>query len=204
MSAFKIKSHQNQIIIIAFIIGIIILFKYFGGAFLPFIIGIITAVLLRRFVLFLESVTGMSSKITGGICLIVCYLLLFISAYFIIRRFTVEIIRILEYLPDFYDTKITNTIRKIQNSFSDFFGNKSEFEQILMYFFDATQLQFSDFLKNISSNLVPKIASFLLEIPDLLITITVTMVASFFICIDYKNIRNFLCLDSIIKNSYML
>jgi len=148
--------------------------------------------LLRKIVRFIEEMTGMNSKISGGICLAVCYILLFVLLYYLIRTFTVEIMRLFEYLPDFYETKIVPSIKRFEQNLAQISGGNGDFEKMLRTLLSAAEVQLSQFLKTLSTNAAEQIAKFVFEIPNLLITLTVTIIASFFICIDYDKINIFL------------
>ncbi|MBQ8868507.1 MAG: sporulation integral membrane protein YtvI [Oscillospiraceae bacterium] len=162
-----------------------------GTFLLPFIIGFIFAMLIRSFVRFIEDVTGMNSKISAGICTAMCYVLIFLLIYFTVRLFTGEIIRFFDNLPQLYETKIAPTIKKIEQLISGFGGKNSEFEKMITSFLIGAENELSAFFKTLSGNAAESLAKLLLKIPDLLVTITVTIVSSFFISIDYTAINDF-------------
>ena len=186
------KTKYMHWIFLAFVvIAVIFAIRYLGVFLLPFVIGFIFAMLIRSFVRFIEGVTGMNSKISAGICTAVCYVLISLLIYFTVRLFTDEIIRFFDNLPQLYETKIAPTIKKIEQLIVSFGGKNSEFEKMIASFLTGAENELSAFFKTLSGNAAESLAKLLLKIPDLLITITVTIVSSFFISIDYTAINDF-------------
>ncbi len=173
------------------VIAVVFAIRYLGAFLLPFVIGFAFAMLIRSFVKFIEGVTGMNSKISAGICTTVCYVLIFLLIYFIVSLFTDEIIRFFDNLPQIYESKIVPTIKKIEQLIIGFGGKNSEFEKMITSFLMGAENELSAFFKTLSGNAAESLAKLLLKIPDLLVTITVTIVSSFFISIDYTAINDF-------------
>ncbi len=171
---------------------LIFAFKYLGKLMLPFIIGFLFAMLIRSFVRFVENVTGMNSKISAGICTAVCYIFIFAVIFLIARALISEIIHLFDNLPKIYENNISPLIKRIELLLWDVNGKNSEFEKMLASFLSNAEDEIIDFIKTLSGNAAEKIGHTLLKIPDIFITITVTIVASFFISIDYDTIKKFL------------
>ncbi len=173
------------------VIAVIFAIRYLGSFLLPFVVGFVFAMLIRSFVRFIEGVTGMNSKISAGVCTAVCYVLIFLLIYFIVRLFTDEIIRFFDNLPQLYETKIAPTIKKLEQIIIGIGGKNSEFDKMITSFLIGAESELAAFFKTLSGNAAESLAKLLLKIPDLLVTITVTIVSSFFISIDYTVINDF-------------
>lgn len=171
--------------------ALFIIFRYLGGLLLPFIIGFVFAMLIRNFVRFIEKATGMNSKISAGICTAICYILIFALVFFAVRALIGEIIRFFDNLPEIYEINISPIIKRAEKYFSDMSGRNSEFEKMVASILGNAENELVNFVKTLSGNAAEKLANLLLKIPDLFVTITVTIVASFFISMDFDTINNF-------------
>ena len=187
----KKEMYSKIILYILLTISLFFVFKYLAVLLLPFIVGFLFAMLIRSFVRFVENVTGMNSKISAGICTAVCYILIFVAIFFTARALISEGIHFFDSLPKIYEANISPLIKKIELLLSGVDGKNSEFEKMISSFLLSAEGEIIDFIKTISGNAAEKLATILLKIPDLFVTITVTVVATFFISIDYDTINSY-------------
>ncbi len=192
MTNAKKDGRFRMIFYLLLIVALFFAFKYLADLLLPFIIGFLFAMLIRSFVRFVENVTGMNSKISAGICTLVCYILIFSAIFFIARALISEIIHFFDNLPRIYETNISPLIHRFELYLSDINGQNSEFEKMIASFLANAEDEIVDIIKTFSGNAAEKIGQILLKIPEIFVTITVTIVASFFISIDYDAIKKVL------------
>lgn len=160
-------------------LSIYLILKYAFWTVFPFVFAFAVAYMIRKAVVLVIKVTGLKLKEASFVLLFICYAIFFISLYFLFEFIVKEGIKLAENLPQIY---------------------KNEIEPIISGFLESNTIQNSliifplNELKNIASSFVVeisgKIADFALNIPDILITVTVTIIASFFLCLDYDNIKN--------------
>lgn len=177
---------------ILIIIVFLAAFRYFGNLLLPFVIGFIFATLIRSFVKFIEKATGMNSKISAGICTAVCFVVIFVLVFVAVRAVVGEVIRLADNLPELYENNISPIIKRAEQFFSSINKGDSGFEKMLLSFFANAENKALDFVTTLSGNAAEKLANLLIKIPDLFVTVTVTIVATFFISIDYDTINDYL------------
>ena len=188
----KNDGHIKTIVYVLTALSLLFCFKYLADLLLPFIIGFLFAVLIRSFVRFVENVTGMNSKVSAGICTAVCYIFIFTVVFLTLRALICEIIHFFDNLPKIYESNISPIIKRIELLLSGVDGKSGEFEKMIASFLDNAEGEIINFIKTLSGNAAEKIGKTLLKIPEIFVTITVTIVASFFISIDYDVIKKFL------------
>ena len=190
------NGEKNKKLITALSFAAVLIFAVcFWKIMIPFLFCFVVAIMLRKIVKFIENVTGMNSKISGGICITVCYALLFGATYILAQSFVSEIIRLAENLPTIYNTKIVPLINSLEKGVFQLFGGNTEFEKMIKAFLSGADEQSFRFLINLSNKVTEIVAKFVLNLPDFFVTATVTIIASFFICIDYEKIRDFILLQ---------
>lgn len=194
------KNHLKKIGVIVVIIlsASLLLYslKNYGFTLLPFIFGAIMAYLVRVIADKIRELTGLNSKINRIICLILSYILMVVSLFFIGKKIAVE----------------------VSNFLFDFFNNKNVFETVLLYFDRVIRLfenkiegeflkevstSFKGFLGQIISNLSVKITSFAtkfaISFPKIILSVSVAVISSFFILIDFDKIKRFMLCQLSIK-----
>jgi len=165
----------------------------------PFLFAFFTAFLLRKLVCFIEKATGLNSKISGAVCIILCYAIIGVLCFFIFRGIFAEITKLIKILPDLYDNKINPLFRQFE-----LFINKKingNIKTIILQILELFKERSINILGKLSESLTKGAADFIINLPDYLTTITVSVIASFFICIDYKNIIGYL--SSILPEKYI-
>ncbi len=156
-----------------------IILKYAFWTFFPFIYSFLVAFVIRKAVGFLIKVTGLRVKEASFVLLLICYIAFFTSTYFLFEFLVKEGTHLAQNLPQIYQDEIEPFILN--------FVNNNRLQDSVI------NLPMSE-IKNVASTFVidfsSKITNFALNIPDILITVAVTIIASFFLCIDYDNIKN--------------
>ena len=153
--------------------------KYAFWIFFPFVFAFALAFVIRKIVVILIKLTGLKIKEASFVILICCYILLFTSMYFLFSFLIKEGIGLAQNLPYIYQNDIEPII-------TDFLSRNTIQNSII-------NLSIND-LKNITStfilNISGKLANLALNVPDVLVTATVTIISSFFLCVDYDKIKN--------------
>jgi len=172
-------------------VAMLFAFKYLANLFFPFIIGFLFSALIRKCVQFVEKVTGMNLKISAVICTALAYTLIFALLFVVARALISEVIRLIDNLPNIYEKNILPLIQGFELRLSNASGKHSEFEKMLMSVLNNAESEIAGVIKTFSADAAEKIGDFLLKIPEFFVTVTVTIVASFFISADYDNIKKF-------------
>ncbi len=189
MNLEKQKAFILHVIYIVFILGIgYIIIKYLLPLLMPFVIGLVIAMLFRRIIDYLEKKTRIKRSIVAIIMLIVFYgLLVFILSLIGARVFTF-LKDVFGQLPDLYRYTIEPALEKITNNAIE------QFPDIRPYVEDFV-LNISDtlfsYVKNASSTVIATITGLAGKLPSLLIKLIFTIVSSFFFTIDYYKISRF-------------
>lgn len=173
------KTVAKFILPILLTLSIYLIIKHAFWVVFPFIFAFAVAFLIRKTVVFLIELTGLKLKEASFVLLLTCYIAFFILLYFLFNYLIKEGTKLVQNLPEMYKNEIEPMISEFLNS------------EIIQNSFVISAL--SEF-KNIASTFVVslsgKLANFAFSIPDILITIAVTIIASFFLCLDYDNIKN--------------
>ena len=171
---FSIKLLPPTLIFVA----VYLIIKYAFWMVFPFVFAFIVAYIIRKIVGLFIKVTGLNIKEASIALLLICLMACFVALYFLINFLIREFVKLAENLPIIY----TNQIEPI---ISDFITNKTS-----KYSFIIPSL---NEVKNIASAVVLKmsetVAKLAINIPEVLITVTVTIIATFLLCIDYDNIK---------------
>lgn len=185
-------------IVLLLVCGYLIL-RYAAGAIFPFVFGLAVAVFIRKAVRFIEKATGLNSKISGAVCLTVCYVILFTSVFFAVRFLLNELYHFFEHFPAFYENSLSPVISRLYQYINELQGS-DVLGNILKNLFDTIEKQTLDFSAYVSAKVAAWAAGAALYIPEMFITVTVTVVASFFICVDYDKIIAFILAQVSPKN----
>lgn len=163
-------------------------FRFAGNIILPFVFALVLALIVRKIADKLKSFTGLSTRAGGFVCLVLVYLLCISSLFFLLRFVITEISEFFEILPDLYNRKIQPVLNEIALKFSN--GKLGNTKLYLLS--NELTKSLADFAKNVSAKALSLIANVVLQLPQTLFSIFVCVLASFFICFDYQNIKNYI------------
>ena len=156
-----------------------VVFKYAFWIVFPFLFAFLVAFLIRKVVVLLINVTGLRLKEASFVLLLLCYIAFFTLTYFLSVFLIKKGTHFAQSLPQIYQVEIEPFILNLVNN------NKTQNSVINLLMSEIKNIT-STFVIDISG----RITNFALNIPDVLITIAVTIIASFFLCLDYDNIKN--------------
>ncbi|TAH66231.1 MAG: sporulation integral membrane protein YtvI [Anaerolineaceae bacterium] len=190
MNIEKQKAFVLHVIFIAFILGIgYIIIKYLLPLLMPFIIGLVIAVLFRRIIDYIEKKTRIKRSFVSIIILIIFYGVLVLILSMIGARVFTFLKDVFGQLPDLYRNTIEPALEDIANNFMEQFPDiRPYIEEFILNISDTI---FS-FVKNASSTVIATITGLAGKLPSLLIKLIFTIVSSFFFTIDYYKISDFL------------
>ncbi len=162
-------------------------FRFAGKIVLPFVVAFVLALFVRKIADKLKSFTGLSTRAGGFACLVLVYLLcmaaLFLAARFLIR----ELGDFIEILPNIYNEKIQPKLNEIFLKISNISEPNSVFYELSKQIFNSL----ADFAKNISAKALQLVANIVLSLPEILFSVFVCVLASFFICFDYQKLKEY-------------
>lgn len=190
MNLEKRKAFILNVIYITLILGLgYIVIKYLLPLLMPFIIGLIIAVLFRRVIDYIDKKSRIKRSIVAIIILIVFYGILVLILSVIGAKVFTFVKDVFGQLPDLYRYTIEPALEEITNNFLEQFPDvKPYFEEFILNISDTI---FS-FVKNASTTVISTITGLAGKLPSLLIKLIFTIVSSFFFTIDYYRISDFL------------
>lgn len=189
MNLEKQKAFIIHVIYIVFILGLgYIGIKYLLPLFMPFVIGLILAVLFRRLIDFIEKKTHIRRSFVSIIILIIFYGVLILLISLIGVKVFTFLKDLFGKLPDLYRDTIEPALVKAANNIVIQFPDvESYLEEFIVNINDTI---FS-FVKDASSTVIGKITGLAGRLPSLFIKLIFTIVSSFFFTIDYYRISDF-------------
>lgn len=163
--------------------------KYLLPMLMPFVIGLITAIVFQSTINFIQSKTKLNRTLVSVVVLLVFYSFVCVILMMIGAK-AVEMIGNLFYrLPQLYKDTLLPAMQVLTESLTD------QFPRLQIYLYDflsnIDQTIFS-LLSGISTRVVGMAAGIAGSLPNLLINFIFMIVCSFFFTIDYNKITAFL------------
>ncbi|MBP1756090.1 MAG: putative rane protein, partial [Firmicutes bacterium] len=185
----KQKAFIIHVIYIIFLLGLVYVgIKYLLPLLMPFVIGMIIAMIFRKPIDIIQKATKINRVIISIIMLLLFYGALGFLASMIGFKVFTFLSNLFYSLPDLYENTVLPAIEKvIDNVMIRFPG----IEGYLQDFLDNINDSIFTFLKDASSTVVGTIARMAASLPTLLINFIFTIVSSFFFTIDYYRISRF-------------
>ena len=192
------KKTGLNILSILLICGLVVLSIYLGIYFWPFVIGILVAVLLERVVNYMVTKFKIPRKLIGTIFVILVYLILGVIISFIAITLVKEAIVLSEKLPTLLEnSKIQyNAIYKSITEFMD--SSPDTVTESLR----SVGLNILSKIAAIVTNLVNSIINFIMFVPNLMIYIIITFLATLFLVTDRRTIARFM--TDILPNTFVV
>lgn len=191
----KIKmfsKHKSNIMIFIALFFVYFLFKYAFNIIFPFVFGFFISQIMLYCSKILVKFTGLNSKIIRMICLILCYVLFFLFAFYFVRLIVSQMFEILQYASKFYERNIIPFISNFTNKIKT-----TQIGGILEKYFSTSfvngENHFFSLLSDVPLKLAGITTKFALLLPEIFITFIVMIVSSFLICFDYERILKFFC-----------
>lgn len=161
---------------------------YLGIYFWPFLIGIIIAVVVERLINFLITKFKISRKIIGTILVILVYIIIGVILSLIITSLIKEAISLSSNIPRIYEeSKIE--YNAIYKTFTNFMDKTPDTISNSIYNFG---LELLSNITKFATNTANKVIDFIMFIPNLMIYIIITFLATLFIVTDRRTIARYL------------
>ncbi len=191
------QNKQKAFIILIIYILIILLLVYVGIKYvlpllMPFVIGMILAVIFRKPIDFISRITHIPRLIISLFSLIVFYGLLGYLASMVGYKIFTFITDLFYGLPDMYENSIRPAAEALILDLMDRFPG---IEDYLQGFLEEISSSIFSFLTNASTTVVGTITRTATQLPTLLIKLIFTIVSSFFFTLDYKRITRFVVIQ---------
>jgi len=188
------EEKKNFIINVLFtgiIVGLAYLFlKYIAPAMMPFFIAFIFAYIA---IVMARKLFKKDNNLFRVISLIIVYYVIFIIIILLASFGINKSIEFFSSLPKFYKNGIEPIIGSIENSIKSWSDTLPvQISQYLMTFVDDLFDTLKTIVLSISSTLVSVATSIVTGAPDLLISIMVVIIASFYFVLDYEKVINFI------------
>lgn len=192
----RLEKQKAFIIHVIFFVIILLLgyigIKYVLPLLMPFVIGMIIAVVFRRLIDNIQAKT----KIRRSIVSIIILLLFYAALGYLISIIGFKVINFIAELvgnvPAFYESTIRPAIESLAGNISKEFPAAKTYVDDIMNNFNQTIFSY---ISKASSTILAKTANLAGLVPTLLIKLIFTIVASFFFTIDYYRITRFVILQ---------
>lgn len=192
----SLEKQKAFIIRVAFIVLILLIgyigIKYVLPLLMPFVIGMIIAVIFRNLI----DVITKKFKIKRTFVSIFILLLFYGLLGIVISMIGFKVIAFLENLfgsaPDLYKNTVLPALQKLTGSLSNQYPDIKNYMQDFANNMDTSV---ADYLSKASSSVLNMLAGIAGQVPTLLIKLIFTIVSSFFFTIDYYRITRFIMLQ---------
>ncbi len=189
MNIDKQKSFVIHVIYIAFILGLgFISIKFILPLLMPFVIGLIIALMFRKIIDFLEKKTRIKRHIVSIIILIVFYGLLVMVISLIGVKIFAFLKDLFSQLPNLYLNTIEPALEESAYKLMDQFPSIQPYVEKFILNISDTILSF---ITKASSSVITTITGVAGRVPSIFIKLIFTIVSSFFFTIDFYKISEF-------------
>lgn len=190
MNLEKQKAFIIHVIYIVFIFGLVyIAIKYVLPLLMPFVIGLIIALIFCKVIDYLEKKTKIKRSVISIAILIIFYGILVLIINIIGAKVFTFLSDLFGHLPDLYRYTIEPALDKAVNNIIEKFPDiKTYAEDLLLNISDTL---FS-YVKNASATVISSITGLAGKVPTIIIKLVFTIVSSFFFTIDYYKISDFI------------
>jgi sporulation integral membrane protein YtvI len=188
----SLEKQKAFIIHVAYIVIILLLvyvgIKYLLPLLMPFVIGMIIAIIFRHVIDAIEKKTHIKRLLVSIIILLTFYGIVGLLASMIGFKVFTFLKDLFNSLPALYEKTIYPALETLAN---DLVIQYPGIEVYLEDFINNTSQSIFSFLTNASSTVVGTITGLASQLPSLLIKFIFTIVSSFFFTIDYYRITRF-------------
>lgn len=172
---------------------IMIIFRYVIGWLLPFIIGFIIAAIMHPIIRRISKRTKVRQKYIAVIVVVLGYALivtlLTLGVIQLMSQLSVWLVR----LPDYFTSQVLPTINNLGDSLSGYIDNMPpEWQRQLEILQSSLITTLSDTVASLSSYGLTMLGNFTKALPSFFIALIFTILASFFISMQYDQVKEFL------------
>lgn len=193
----KLERRKAFLINTAYITVVVILavlfFKYVLGWIMPFIVGLIIALISNPLTSLLNRYTRMNRKFCACIVLVLVYALIILSVWLIGARIVASVRDVFTNLPHYYERSILPFIEGIRQTLQDVAQNlPPQITDGLTDWLSNAPKNLQAIIASISSKVLSGAAIATGKVPYYFISVVFTILASFFISMDLQGIKLFI------------
>lgn len=189
----KKKFIVNIVYVIAVFAVVYFVLKYAIKWIMPFLIGFLIASILKPITEFITKTTHIKRNGVSIFVIGVFYFLIVILIWFLTALLWNEVSSLIKIMPGLYFGKIEPLLFNVNNWIVERVKTLSpEFANTLSNMVISGLQYFASIIKNLSIYVVSSITNIISNLPLYLISVIFTIVCSFFISVDYKNITSFI------------
>lgn len=194
MSVEKMRAFIIKFVFYGIITALIyVILKYVFPFLTPFLLAFLIAFLLKPLINLLAEKTKVKRKIVAVGILIVFYVLAISLLTVLGTRLVIGAKDLFGQLPDFYGSVVEPNLILAQDKLADLFRNLDPGLQTwLESMGDSLMTGLNDTIKNISVSALGVAGSMAGSLPNFLVQLIITIVASFFFMVDYYTITAFI------------
>lgn len=188
------KLEKRKAFIINFLYFIIVvgvlyfILKKVFPIFLPFVIGLLFAVLLNPVIRFVTEKTKLNRRLCAPVVLILFYILLAALIYFFGAKIFAFVQGMARKLPGYYSTQIEPQLNLLMDKIAESFPENQE---RVMAVGGSMENTMQELVQKASGTVISLGASYVVAFPGLLIQLIFMVISSFFFTSDLENIKAF-------------
>lgn len=193
MNLEKQKAFIIHFAFISLLLGLVYVgIKFFLPLIMPFVIGMIIAVMFRRLIDKIEKKTQMKRVFISIFILILFYGIIgYLASLIGFKAFTF-LGDLISSIPKLYKETLLPALQSVMDGMMKNFPSSEPYIEDFMSNIDQSIFSF---LTDASSTIVSKLTGLAGQVPSLLIKFIFTIVSSFFFTIDYYRISDFIILQ---------
>lgn len=183
----------NLLYFAAIVVIVILALRYAVPWMMPFIIGFAVAMMLHPFITWTAKKLKISRKAIACVVIVLGYAILITAITFGTIELVNLLSRMFQKLPALFDTQIAPTFSAIGSYFSDFFAKlPADWVATIGSMADSVLDAIKGVLGSVSAGGLNFLTSFIGALPGFLVALVFTILASFFISMNYESTRDFL------------
>ncbi len=172
---------------------VLLFFKYAIGWLMPFIVGFLIALAAHPMISLLNKYTRLNRKICACIILILVYSLIILSVWLVGARIVTSVREVFDNLPYYYEHNILPFIQGLNQTLDDVSRKlPPQVAESLSNWLENAPQNLPSLLGTASSQAITNAASATGKVPFYFISVVFTVLASFFISMDFYGIRDFI------------
>lgn len=183
----------NLLYFTAIVAIVILALRYAVPWLMPFIIGFAVAMIFHPLITWTAKKLKVSRKVIACVVIVLGYAILVTAITFGTIELVNLLSRMFQKLPALFDTQIAPTFSAIGSYFSDFFAKlPADWVATIGSMADSVLDAIKGVLGSVSSSGLNFLTSFIGALPGFLVALVFTILASFFISMNYESTRDFL------------
>lgn len=193
----SVEQKRNFLINLAYFAAILLLFyvtvKYLIVWLLPFLIGLVVALILRRPIDFMIKKTRVGRKVVAPVLTFVLVAIILGGVFFLIYQTTRELLSFISKLPEWYAASYPSIMEAIESRLDDVLGNLPvEAEQGIRSALGKAAQHLQDELTTLSTTIFAWTAKAAAQTPSFLIGLIITVMACFYMSVNLDEAKRYM------------